>query len=191
MSLTTQVFILNRDLKGLKLAHNQEKGRRKRGKNIFEQLRAQDGQGGLFWSPQKVKTAVKLSDDKEDAKAMVEASKQLAKEEKQQKKLAQQEEAEKKRQQRQQQREEREAAQTTAKAVKEVAKEASNASRQLNNDLQLSTKKPKRQQHLSATLQLQPASHNIEVIAGPPNPASQRPSRTKRAPAYLDGYQLM
>jgi hypothetical protein len=88
MSLTTQVFILNRDLKGLKLAHNQEKGRRKRGKNIFEQLRAQDGQGGLFWSPQKVKTAVKLSDDKEDAKAMVEASKQLAKEEKQQKKLA-------------------------------------------------------------------------------------------------------
>jgi hypothetical protein len=144
----------------------------------------------LFFSPQKVKTALQLVANKEDAKAAAEASKQLAKEEKQQKKLAQQEEAEKKRQQRQQQREEREVAAATAKAAKEAAKEANNASKQLNSDLQSSTKKPRRQKHLISAPQLQPVLHNIEVIVRPPNPASQRPSRTKRAPAYLDGYQL-
>ena len=77
-----------------------------------------------------------------------------------------------------------------AKAVKETAKEASNASKQLNNDLQLSTKKPKRQQHLQSIPLLLLPLHNQEVVVGPSNPASERPLRSKRAPAYLDEYQL-
>jgi hypothetical protein len=88
------------------------------------------------------------------------------------------------------QKEEKLAKEVAIKAVKEAAKEASNASKQLSNDLQLSTKKPKRQQPL-IPISLPPLTlHNIEVVAGLSNPALQRLSRTKRTPAYLEGYQL-
>ena len=118
------------------------------------------------------------------------ASKQLAKDERESNKIAKQEEAERKKQERANQRIAKEVAQAAAKAVKEQAKEATNASKQLNIDLQSSTKKPRRQNIVLSTPQLLPPSHNIEVVAGPSNPALQRPSRAKRTPAHLEGFQL-
>ena len=190
LHLQNKVTWLQRKNKDLQASANHKKKKHKRKKKVIEQFRAEEGNGAVFLSPSKIQRFRDIDDAREQARVDEQAAKQLAKEQQQQAKITKQEDTKQRQQQRQQQREEREVAQAAAKAAKEVVKEASNASRQLNNDLQLSTKKPKRQQHLLSIPQLQPVSQNIEVVAGPSNPALQRPSRTKRAPAYLDGYQL-
>ena len=167
-----------------------KKKRRKRGKKLIEEYRGEEGHAALFMSPSKIQAVRDLKVRREQAKVDEQASKQLAKDEREAQKIAKQEEAERKRQQRKQQQEERKVAQAAAKAVKEQAKEANNASKQLNIDLQSSTKKPRRQNPLLSIPLLPLPLHNIEVVTGPSNPASQRPSRTKRTLAYLNGYQL-
>ena len=141
-------------------------------------------------SPSKIQEVRDLNARREQAKVDEQASKQLAKDERESTKIAKQEEAERKRQERAKQQAAKKVAQAAAKAVKEQAKEATNASKQLDIDLQSSARKPRRQNPLLSIPQLPPPSHNIEVVAGPSNPASQRPTRTKRTPAYLEGFQI-
>jgi hypothetical protein len=95
-----------------------------------------------------------------------------------------------KKQQRKEQQLKKQVNQAIAMAQKEQLKQAHQASQQLNNEYQASVKKPKRQKHLTVAPIPSPIFHNIEVDARPPNPASSRPSRNKRAPRHLDEYQL-
>ena len=59
-TLTTQNILLKAENEGLRQTIYTEKKRRKRGKGLFEELRAQDGQGGLFMLLNKVQQALKL-----------------------------------------------------------------------------------------------------------------------------------
>ena len=190
LSLHSDKVFLQREVAGLKATIFHEQKRRKRGKKLIEEFRAEEGQGALFISPSKIQAIRDLEARREQAKVDEQATKQLAKDERELNKIAKQKEDQIKRQQRVKDKAAKEVAQAAAKAAKEQAKEANNASKQLNIDLQSSTKKPRRQNIVLSAPQLLPPSHNIEVVAGPSNPASQRPSRTKRTPAYLEGYQL-
>ena len=190
LHLQDKITMLQRRNIDLQATANYEKKKRKRKKKAIEQLREEDGQGAIFLSPSKIQQYRDFEDRKEQTKLDEQAAKQVAKEQQQQAKLAKEENAERKRQQRLQQKEQQQVALVAAKAAKETAKEASNASKQLNNDLQLSTKKPKRQQHLQSIPLLLLPLHNQEVVVRPSNPALERPLRSKRAPAYSDGYQL-
>jgi hypothetical protein len=190
LTLTTQNTLLKTENEGLKQTIYAEKKRRKRGKGLFEQLRAQDGQGGLFMSPNKVQQALQLQAQKEEEKRQQQATKDVAKQEREQKKQEREEERLRKRLLRQEQQAKKSADQALAKAEKELSKNNTKATAQLNNEYQASLKKPKRQKQVTIAPLPLPVFHNIEVDAGPSNPASNRPSRNRRAPRHLDGYQL-
>jgi hypothetical protein len=103
LTLTTQNTLLKTKNEGLKQTIYAEKKRRKRGKGLFEQLRAQDGQGGLFMSPNKVQQALQLQAQKEEEKRQQQATKDVAKQEREQKKQEREEERLRKRLLRQEQ----------------------------------------------------------------------------------------
>jgi hypothetical protein len=190
LTLTTQNTLLKHKNEGLKQTVYTKKKRRKRSKGLFKELRAQDSQGGLFMSPNKVQQALDLQAQREEQKRQEQAAKEVAKQEKQEKKQEQEVERLRKRLLRQEQQLKKKAAEAAAKAEKELSKNTLKASAQLNNEYQASLKKPKRQKHLTVAPLPPPVFDNIEVDAGPSNPASNRPSRNRRAPRYLDGYQL-
>ena len=56
-ALVATCQILKGEVKGLKETVFNKKKRKKRKKGIFEQLRAEEGVGGLFLSPNKVQQA--------------------------------------------------------------------------------------------------------------------------------------
>ena len=190
ISLQTRNTFLEQEVTGYKASIFHEQKRRKRGKKLIEEFRAEEGHAALFMSPSKIQAVRDLEARREQAKVDEQASKQLAKDERESNKIAKQEEAKKKQQERAKQQAAKKAAQAAAKAAKEQAKEATNASKQLDIDLQSSTKKKRRQNPLLSIPQLPLPSHNIEVVLGPSNPASQRPTRTKRIPVYLEAFQI-
>ena len=77
-----------------------------------------------------------------------------------------------------------------AKLHKQQAQDTTKAAQQLQIEDKLSYKKLQRQQRLDTALLLPPTLYNVAVTAEPSNPPAERPTRIKRTPAYLDGYQL-
>jgi hypothetical protein len=190
LHLQSTVAILTRENKDLKDTIKHEKKRRKRGKALTEQFRANEGEGAMFFSPAKIQQLRNLDTQRQATKEAEQAVKQLAKEDKAQKKILQQQEALQKKQEREDQRVKKEADQAVAKAEKERSKHTQKASQQLDKEYQASVKKAKRQQHVViAPIAILPL-HNNEVTAGPVNLALSRPSRNRRAPRHLDEYQL-
>lgn len=189
-SLSTQNQLLKSEINGLKHTIFEEKKQNKRTKGIFEQLRAQDGQGGLWLSPNKVVQAYEIQRQRDDDKAQEEAAKQLAKEEKHQKKLLEDQQRLEKKRLREETQAKKKAAEAAAKAAKEQAKHMQKASQQLNNEYQASITKTKRQKQLTVAPLPPPVLHNIKVTARPSNPASSRPQRQKRTPRHLEGFQI-
>jgi hypothetical protein len=188
--LNSKIAILTRENKNLTYTVKHEKKRRKRGKALIPQFRALEGEGAIFFSPTKIQQARQLEAQREAKKEAEQAAKQVAKEEQQQIKIAKQEEAIQKKQHREEQRVKKQADQAIAKAQKEQSKHTQKANQQLDNEYQASVKKPKRQKHLPVAPLPPPVFHNIEVDAGPPNPASSRPTRIKRQPRHLEAYQI-
>jgi hypothetical protein len=93
LSLTTEVSLLKSQNNGYKQALFDEKKKRKRGRGLFEEVRAKDGQGATFFSPRKIKAAKDLLIQKEHAKEQEQRDKVAQKEAR--KKLQQQKQAEK------------------------------------------------------------------------------------------------
>lgn len=190
LSLTTQCALLKIENTGLKATVNNVKKKNKRKKGLFEELRAQDSQGGLFLSPNKVQQALQLQTQREQDKAQDEANKAIAKQEKTQKKKDQVEQRLANTQLRQEQLSSKKASEAIKQAQKERAKQAQKSEQQLNNELQASTKKPKPQKQQQQQPISQPVLHNIHHNVRPRNPASQRPSRERRPPQHLIGFQI-
>ena len=76
--VTTENVLLKAENKGIKQALYNEKKRRKRGKALFEEFRAQEGQGAIFFSPAKIQATKDLQSQREQAKED-EATKKAAK----------------------------------------------------------------------------------------------------------------
>ncbi|KAK1090862.1 hypothetical protein LTR48_007461, partial [Friedmanniomyces endolithicus] len=143
IAMTTENAILKAQKSGYVAAINNEKKRRKRGKHLFEEYRAQEGQGATFFSPAKNHTAKVLLAQKEEAKQLQAADKKHKAEAKrvasQLKRLA----VEAAKVQRVQQADERKELATVAARQKQQAKEGRETNLQLQQLLAASAKKPK------------------------------------------------
>jgi hypothetical protein len=188
--LTTQNHILKAQNKGLKQAVYHEQKRRKRGKKLEEEFRAQEGGGAVFFSPQKIQALRDLDAQRQAVKEQEQANKQLAKEQQHQAKIAKEQEALQKRQQREEQRQQKEASALAARLAKAQAKDTLKAQQQLQKEHQASTKKLKRQQQQNIAPLQQPIFQNIEVNETPSNPASRLPPRIRKPPRHLAEYQV-
>jgi hypothetical protein len=188
--LSTQIAVLKAENTGLKAAIYHEKKRRKRGKKLVEEFRAQEGGGGIFFTPQKIQAMRELEAQREVAKESEQAQKQLVKEQQQQAKLARQQEALQRKQQREDNKQRKLIALDVAKAQKEQAKDTLNADKQLNNEYQASVKKPKRQKQANIAPLAGPILNIITSPAEVPKQPSQRSGRIVRRPRHLDGYQI-
>ena len=60
VDITTQNTLLKIENRGFKEALYHEQKRRKRGKQLFEEFRAQEGGGAIFFSPNKIQAAKEL-----------------------------------------------------------------------------------------------------------------------------------
>ena len=98
LSLYSDKVFLQREVAGLKATIFYEQKRRKRGKKLIEEFRAEEGQGALFISPSKIQAIRDLKARREQAKVDEQATKQLAKDERKSNKIAKQKEDQIKRQ---------------------------------------------------------------------------------------------
>lgn len=114
--LQNTVTLQAKRIQDLEASIQHEKKRRKRGKALFKQLRADDGYGAMFFSPAKIQQARDLQAEREAQKQAEQASKQLTKEQKNHDKALKQQEDAQKKQQRTQQRQESMAAKVLQKA---------------------------------------------------------------------------
>ncbi|KAK3614410.1 hypothetical protein LTR56_027273 [Elasticomyces elasticus] len=87
---TTENAILKAQNHDFMEAFNNEKKRRKRGKQLFEELKAQDGHGATFFSPMKIQHAKDLQQQRESAKQTEIDNKKLKAEVKKTEKMAEQ-----------------------------------------------------------------------------------------------------
>jgi hypothetical protein len=144
LRLQAQNSILRSENEGLRRAITHEKKRRKRGKHVFEELRAQDGHGATWFSPQKISHAIAIQEAKEiDKQEAIKAKSARADAQRAAKQLMDDQRAAAAVQRR-----------DTAAAKKVVAlqqqqqrakaREASQASQQLQQHLQQSAKKPQK-----------------------------------------------
>jgi hypothetical protein len=60
LTLATELKLQTSVNQGLEAALLNRKKRRKRGKNVFEELRAEDGTSATFFSPTKIQRAIDL-----------------------------------------------------------------------------------------------------------------------------------
>jgi len=190
LAITTENALLKVQNQGFIQALSNEKKRRKRGRALFEELRAQDGQGATFFSPIKIQQAKDLQIKKDEAKAAQQQQKEVDAEARCIERQLQQEAAAAKRLQRQQAAAIKKAEKAAKASQRQVDKEVQSAARQLQQLLQLSTKKPKRptKQQLIVKLPvlvLEPPS-KVELAK---QPASPRGCET-RQPQHLINYEV-
>lgn len=190
LHLTTENALLRTQNDGFKQALFDEKKKRKRGRGLFEEVRAQDGHGATFFSPKKIKAAKDLQLRREEVK-----------EQEQRNKAAQKEARNRQRQQAQIEKEGR-AAERARKAVEKKETVALKARQR-----QLAIEGKHTAQHLRSThvasvrkaesstkqaVRLQKPAETLDE--GSSCHASKQPAsrfgRTRRLPRYLAGYQL-
>ena len=148
LALAAKCAILNNENKGLRKLAGNNKKQKKRKKGLFQQLRSLDGQGALFFSPQKVQ-AIHLQNQEQQEKAQSKGQKEFEKQQKTQKKQDQVQQRLANAQLRHQQQEQKKVEIATIKAQKEVVKNTSKANKQLGDEHKQSLKKPKRQNSLT------------------------------------------
>ena len=73
---SAQNKILKDENEGFREALYHEKRRRKRGQNVFELVRAEQGQGSLLFTPRQIKTIKELAARREQEKQEEKAAKQ-------------------------------------------------------------------------------------------------------------------
>ena len=182
LALAAKCAILNDENKGLRKLAGNNKKQKKRKKGLFQQMRSLDGQGALFFSPQKVLQAIYLQEQEQAEKDQLKAQKEFEKRQRTQKKKDEERQRRINAQLRQQQQEHKKAEIATTKAQKEAVKNTSKANKQLDSEHKQSLKKPKRQNNLTVAPLLAPKFSEVAIDERQPNPASSRPQRVKRTP---------
>jgi hypothetical protein len=169
LSLTTEIALLKSQNNGYKQAiFDEKKKKRKRGRGLFEEVRAQDGQGATFFSSRKIKAAKDLLTQKEHA------------EEQEQRDRVAQKEARKRLQQQQQQQAEKEVrkverAQKASQRKEEVALQT--RQRQLAKDTRIAANSfnPSREEPLQKLKRpTKRTKHLPEYVVASHTPSSQR-----------------
>ena len=188
--LTTENSILTHENEGLRRAVFIEKGRRKRGKPLFELLREDDEVKAMFFSPTKIQHARDQQSHKQQEKQRLEA-------ERQHEKLQKLREKEAKAKAIQQRKCDREAARVCKqqemkekKAIREQAREDRQIQQQLQRELK--GQKEKAEKNRKTSKPAEPVvitASTAQEVAGPLT-ASSRPMRIRRTPQHLQDYEL-
>lgn len=118
-------------MEGAQRALIDEKKKRKRGKALFEEIRAEDGQGATFFSPQKIQQAKDLWQQREEAKKAEQRDKAIKAAAKKEEQLSKQKAIEQQKINRLQKAKEREETAKTKAIEKEQAKQDKQVTAQL------------------------------------------------------------
>jgi flagellar biosynthesis GTPase FlhF len=156
VGLSTDNALLKARLEGLEQALNDEKKKRKRGKGLFEELRAIEGQGAMFFSPNRIEQAKGLQQEREDkvkTKKQEKAAKKAAKKAAQ---LAKQLQIEERKVNRERQRQERIESAAVKRLVQEHLKIDKQATAQLQDDIQSNLKTGRKACRPQKTTQTEP-----------------------------------
>jgi hypothetical protein len=163
-------------------ALHQEKKRRKKGKKLMEEFRAQEGASAILFSPSKVQKAIELKERREQAVLEEDHEKQLRIQEKAAQKALKEQEAQRKRTDRVIAAQAREEAKAQKQADRLKAKEAREAQTKLKEQSKASASRSRRwpKKHRKAPVA---ASKNRELETGEvPNQARSRSGRTITKP---------
>ena len=145
INITTENAILKAENSGFKQALFNEKKRRKRGKKVFKEFRAQENAGrAMFFSPTKIQAARQFKDNKVKEKANQKVEKDFKAKEKKLQASTTRLAIEQRKIDRLNQAKERKRAVEQKAAQKEQAKQAKEAAQQLELTLQALVKKSKR-----------------------------------------------
>lgn len=107
-----------------------EKKKRKRGRKLMEQFRAEEGSGAILFSPEKVRAALELQEQREQEKVQEKAEKETRAQERALVKVQKQQEVQRRRDERAMARTARNAAEALKKAQRTAEKEARRAQKQ-------------------------------------------------------------
>jgi hypothetical protein len=162
-----------------------EKKKRKRGRKLMEQFRAEEGSGAILFSPGKVRAALELQEQREQEKEQDKEEKQIRAQGRALAKIQKQQEAQKRRDDRAAAKAARKAAEALKKAQTTAEREAKKAHRQAEIEAKAMIKKPK------VRLKKKQVLSKSAVIKDPPraqtasNQSVSRSGRIVRLPARL------
>ena len=189
-SMTTENTILRAEVSGYRRALINEKKRRKRGKQLFEQFRAEEGTGATFFSLTKIETAKQLLLSKEQAKQAQKAQKEAQTKQKKEQQALNKLALKQRKVNRLQKQRDRAAAIAYKAAQKEYQEDAKKATKQLNDALQASAKKQTRRKPVDIHLQLPFPQFNSSASLESSKLAPAASGRTRRLPKHLANYEL-
>ena len=162
-----------------------EKKKRKRGKRLMEEFRAEEGTSIMFFSPSKVRAARELQIRREQAKEQQKEDKELRTLEKAALKVQKEQEAQKKRDERAA----AAAARRTAEALKKAARakelEAKKAQKQLEMESNTSNRRPRKRPKIQSVPPEAVVVVDERVVEEVPEQPKTRRGRIIRTPAHL------
>ena len=162
-----------------------EKKKRKRGKKLIEQFRADEGSGAILFSPGKVRAALELQDQREKEKEQERENREQRVQERALEKVRKDQEAQKRREDRAMAQAARKAAEALKKTQREAERSAKRAQRQATLTLKAQNNRPRGRPKKQ---QVPPEPVIVEeppgAVEAPVQPKS-RSGRTIRAPKHL------
>jgi hypothetical protein len=121
-----------------------EKKKRKRGRKLMEQFRAEEGSGAILFSPKKVRAALELQEQREQEKAQEKADKETRVQERALAKIQKQQAVQRRREEKAMARNARNVAEASRKTQRIADKEAKRAQKQAGLVVKASNKGRKR-----------------------------------------------
>jgi hypothetical protein len=188
--ITTRIELLQVENTGLRSTVINEQKKRRRGKGLFEELRAEGPSQATFFSPNKIKRAQELQEQREQEKQRATTQKQQEKLQRDILRQEKQQEIEQRRQIRMQQKEARELVRAQKQQSIKDRKEAREAERQLQDEAKAIAIARTRPSVVPTGSHRPVVVIDEQVHAAVVEQVVGRPSRARRLPKHLDGYEL-
>jgi hypothetical protein len=162
-----------------------EKKKRKRGRKLMEQFRAEEGSGAILFSPKKVRAALELQAQREQEKVQEKADKDTRVQERALAKVQKQQAVQGRREEKAITRNARNAAEALRKAQRIADKEAKGAQKQAELVAKASNKGQRRILKKKKVPPKPPSNKNTPKAQEAPTQLRSRSGRTIQAPAWL------
>jgi hypothetical protein len=162
-----------------------EKKKRKRGRKLIEQFRAEEGSGAILFSPGKVRAALELQEQREQEKEQDKEEKQIRAQGRALAKIQKQQEAQKRRDDRAVAKAARKAAEALKKAQTTAEREAKKAHRQAEIEAKATNSRPKARPKKKQVLSKSAVIKDPPRVQTASNQSVSRSGRVVRLPARL------
>jgi hypothetical protein len=190
LHLTTQIELLQIENDGLRQAIINEKKKRKRGKTLMEEFRAESESQATFFSPTKIKRAQELQKYREQEKQRATTQKQQEKLQRDILRQEKEQEIKHRRQMRIEQKEARALVRAQKQQEQQDKKEAREAERQLQQEAKAVAIARRRPPAQTTGSNRPVVVIEEQVNTGVVEQAVARPSRARRLPKHLEAYEL-